>query len=105
MFIETLPKDPKETQIYIGSKIAEALQQNLLSLKSCDALLPCIRKMMDSRDQELMNCWSEVMLLSIQHMSVQLLETEVKFDYIVGVAGSFTEWRTCTTCPFQNLVC
>ena len=67
-----------EFQIVSGRTIQELLADGVLrDVKLVNSFFPCIRRLMESKDQEVLNTWADTMIAAIQVMSLDLLESEV----------------------------
>ena len=78
VLLEVLPKEIRPPfLIMCGRTLKDLLTENTFDTKTVNGMLPLIRKMLESRDQETLDVWSETMLAAIQFMSIDILESEV----------------------------
>lgn len=77
VLFDVLPKERRHFQMLIAKKLDEFLQGHSIPAKYADGFVAPIRKMMECRDKDLLDAWSDVMIRMIQNMSIEKVEADV----------------------------
>lgn len=76
--LDLLPHESISMQIATGKTLLDMMERDVCDGKLANGFLNCIHRMMDSRDQEVLDVWSQVMLHAIIWMTLDVLESEVR---------------------------
>lgn len=77
VLFEVLPKERPHFQMLAAKKLDEFLQNHTIPASFADNFVASIRKMMECREKEILDAWSDVMIRMIQNMSAEKLESDV----------------------------
>ncbi len=75
--MDSLPKERPDFQVKCGEALTDCFERGLFDTRTANSLLPHLRKMLESREQAVLDCWADTMIAAVQFMSLDVLESEV----------------------------
>jgi hypothetical protein len=75
--LDKMPAERGPFQAACGRKLAEFLSAiQVFPSSKADSMMSIIRKMMESKEKQVQEAWSDVMIAIVQFMSIEKMETE-----------------------------
>ncbi|KAJ3295474.1 Serine/threonine-protein phosphatase 4 regulatory subunit 4, partial [Borealophlyctis nickersoniae] len=75
--LDTIATEPKDFQIAVGKGMLQLMERGLLPPKTVQMVAGVARKLMDGKDSETVQVWSDILILAIKFMPLDVIENEI----------------------------